>query len=503
MPVFQSFVIDTDESLGADVAILPLRTTEGIYAALAELGRGIAASAARAVDLGDFRAQAGERFLLHSRGHDRYPRVLLFGLDSDADAPGRLRRAFGALLRDPLFERMDTVAIHCGALGAGAALEASVAEVVDGILHGAYRWTLATENRAKTPGRFVLLAPNARQAPRVEAGITHGDVLGRAVCVARDLANTPANEMSPHDLANRAKEIATNAKITAKILEGPALAREKLEGIRTVGAGSARDPRLIVLEYRPPNSTGAPIALVGKGLVYDTGGLSIKPAASMVDMKFDKCGAAVVIGAMQAIAQLELPVPVVAVVPAVENSISGTSYRPGDVIGTRSGKTIEVLNTDAEGRIVLADALDYAVTKYAPRVVVDVATLTGAVFYALGDHACAVLGNDDDVVADLEDAGEAAGERAWSLPLWPEYLSDVASSVADVRNTGVQGAGTIAGAAFLQRFVGNVPWAHLDIAGVSRDRRDAKVGATGFGVRLLVEAVRAWAPKRAAKAAAR
>jgi leucyl aminopeptidase len=313
------------------------------------------------------------------------------------------------------------------------------------------------------------------------------------------LANTPANEMSPHDLAERTREFAKGSKLTVKVLQGAALEREGLEAIRVVGAGSSRAPRLIVLEYRPAKMTGPPIALVGKGLVYDTGGLSIKPMASMVEMKFDKCGGCVVLGAMQAIAALELPVPVVAVVPAVENSISGDSYRPGDVIGSRSGKKIEVLNTDAEGRLVLADALDYVITKYSPRLVVDAATLTGAVFYALGDHACAVLGTDDDLVADLEDAGEATGERAWSLPLWGEYRDDVSSTIADVRNTGTQGAGTIAGAAFLQRFVRDVPWAHLDIAGVSRDRRDSRVGATGFGVRLLVEAVRGWAPKRAAR----
>jgi len=234
------------------------------------------------------------------------------------------------------------------------------------------------------------------------------------------------------------------------------------------------------------------VALVGKGLVFDTGGLSIKPAASMAEMKFDKCGACVVIGAMIAIAKLRLTVPVVAVVPAVENSISGESYRPGDVIGSRSGKTIEVLNTDAEGRIVLADALDYVVTKYSPQAIIDAATLTGAAYYALGDRACAVLGNDDALVEKLRAAGETVGERAWPLPLWDDYRADVDTPNADVRNTSSWGAGTIAGAAFLERFVGDVPWAHLDIANVSRDRRDPKIGATGFGVRLLVEALTSW-----------
>jgi leucyl aminopeptidase len=190
------------------------------------------------------------------------------------------------------------------------------------------------------------------------------------------------------------------------------------------------------------------------------------------------------------------------VIPAVENSVSGDSYRPGDVIGSRSGRTIEVLNTDAEGRIVLADALDYAITKYSPQAVVDLATLTGAVFYALGDRACAVLGTDADVIRRVREAGDRAGEPAWELPLWEAYLDDVKSSNADVKNTGAWGAGTIAGASFLRAFTGETPWAHLDIAGVSRDRRNPKAGATGFGVRLLVDMLERWPVPRIRKRAA-
>jgi leucyl aminopeptidase len=280
------------------------------------------------------------------------------------------------------------------------------------------------------------------------------------------------------------------------VLSGRQLERERMEGILQVGGGSARPPHYAVLEY--DGGGGDWIALVGKGLVYDTGGLSIKPNPSMVEMKFDKCGACAVLGAIRAAAELGVKQRIVAIVPAVENSISGTSYRPGDVIGSRSGKTIEVLNTDAEGRIVLADALDYAVTKYSPQAVLDCATLTGAALYALGDHACAVLGNDERVIQRLREAGEESGERAWQLPLWDGHRRDVDSHVADVRNTGAQGGGTIAGAAFLERFVGDTPWGHLDIAAVARDRRDPKVGSTGFGVRILAQALEAWPVARGA-----
>jgi leucyl aminopeptidase len=497
----------SDDSVGADLLIVPVTSeAESVPARLSRLGEGVAEAVLRAIDLGDFDPTASGKLLVHPRGIDRFPRLLLVGLGAPAErSAAGVRSAFTDAAKDPVLAGVESVAILCdGALGTGEDFAANVTSALDGLAYGTYRWSAATVPSDPPPGKFVFLC-EPRLAARVEEGVAKGRILASAVALARDLANEPANRMSPGQLAERARAAAREHGLGAKVLGPPALVREKCEGILTVGAGSSREPHLVVLEYDPPGGRkAAPVALVGKGLVFDTGGLNIKPDTSMIDMKFDKCGACVVIGAMTAIAKLRPSIPVVAVVPAVENSISGEAYRPGDVIGSRSGKTIEVLNTDAEGRIVLADALDYAVTKYSPSAVIDAATLTGAVYYALGDRACAVLGNDDALASRLQAAGEATGERVWPLPLWESYRRDVDTPNADVRNTSSYGAGTIAGAAFLERFVGGVPWAHLDIAGVSRDRRDAKAGATGFGVRLLVETILSWpAPRAAARARAR
>lgn len=501
MPAFRSHVPASDESVGADVLVVPVVTPAAdLPARLERVGKGVAQAAARALDLGDFEAKAGSRLLVHSRGQERFPRFLLLGLgEPEKLSAAVIRDAFAGAVGEPNVRRLDRVAVHCGAgLGDGTDLAANVAAAVDGLLAGCYQWTAATEERPSAPGSFVFLGDGARVRDRIDEGIALGGRIGMAVATAKDLANTPANLMSPADLADRARDLAKRGGLKARILDEAALDRERCIGIRTVGGGSSRPPRLIVLEHGV-NAGARPVVLVGKGLVFDSGGLNIKPGASMVDMKYDKCGACAVLGAMEAVAGLDLRVPVVAVVPAVENSISGDAYRPGDVIGSRSGKTIEVLNTDAEGRIVLADALDYAVTKYEPQAVVDLATLTGAVYYALGDRACAVLGTDPTVIRRVQEAGERAGERAWELPLWETYLEDVKTANADVKNTAAFGAGTIAGASFLRAFVKDVPWAHLDIAGVSRDRRNPRAGATGFGVRLLVELLARWPVPRVRK----
>lgn len=495
MPAFLSLPVDSPDAAGADVLIVPIAApADRLPTRLRKLGRGLSDAAARAVDLGDFSAEAGQRLLIHSRGFEPFPRILLLGIPPlAAQTSVALRSAFASASRDPLFRRLDTAAILCGEeLGSGARLAANVAAAVDGLCDGAYSWTMGTSSSAQSPGRWTFLAPSPRAKTRIDAGIAIGRHLAEGVSFARDLANTPANEMGPGELGAAALGMAGRF-LKVRVLEGAALEKARLHGILAVGRGSSRPPRLIVAEYRPRGTAKTPpVALVGKGLVYDTGGLSLKPTSSMVEMKFDKCGGCVVLGAIRTVAALGLPAPVVAVVPAVENSISGDSYRPGDIIRSRAGKTIEVLNTDAEGRIALADALDYAITEFAPRAVVDAATLTGAAYYALSDRSCALLGNDDAVADRLLRAGEAVGERAWRLPLWPEHLGDVDTPNADVRNTSAYGGGTIAGAAFLQRFVGDVPWAHLDIANVSRDRRSTNGGATGFGVRLLVEAIRTW-----------
>jgi leucyl aminopeptidase len=306
--------------------------------------------------------------------------------------------------------------------------------------------------------------------------------------LTRDLVNTPGNIKSPAYLAEQAKNAAGQSNLKCKLLGQKELAKEGCGALLGVAQGSVREPQLIVLEHNGGNKDQAPIALVGKGVTFDSGGISLKPGEKMDEMKMDMAGGATVIGTMLAASLLELPINLVGIVPAVENMPSGTAYRPGDILTSLSGQTIEVLNTDAEGRLILADALTYA-KRYEPQLVIDLATLTGACIIALGHHATAVLGNDQKLVQDLLSAGEESGERLWQLPLWEDYDKLIKSDVADVKNTGGRAAGTITAAAFLKKFASDFRWAHLDIAGTAwRDQNQPYTpkGGTGVGVRMLI-----------------
>jgi leucyl aminopeptidase len=267
---------------------------------------------------------------------------------------------------------------------------------------------------------------------------------------------------------------------------------EGMGALLAVAQGSDQEPRLIVVEHRGGKKKDPPLVLVGKGLTFDAGGISIKPSSGMEEMKFDMSGGAAVLGAMKAIAELEVPMNVIGIVPSSENLLNGSAVKPGDVIRTREGKTVEVINTDAEGRLILSDALSYGQT-FQPAAMVDCATLTGACVIALGHVASAVLGNDETLVDELREAGERSGERCWPLPLWKEYREQLDSTVADLKNVGGRPAGTITAAAFLKEFVGEVPWAHLDIAGTAYGEGKLsyqRKGGVGAPTRLLVEWVR-------------
>jgi leucyl aminopeptidase len=322
-------------------------------------------------------------------------------------------------------------------------------------------------------------------------GVARAFVAG--ACLARDLQWRPGNVATPTHMADVAEELAREHGLGVTILGPREMEEEKMGALLSVAAGSEQEPRLIILEHRGGKEGDAPLALVGKGLTFDTGGISLKPASGMEDMKYDMSGGAAVLGAMKAIALLDLPVNVVGVVPSSENHVSGKATKPGDVIRTRSGKTVEVINTDAEGRLILADALSYAVDRYSPAAIVDCATLTGAVVVGLGQHAAGLLGNDEDLVAELRAAGDRSGERCWPLPLWDDYKKQLESPVADLKNVGGRPAGTITAAWFLAHFVGEVPWAHLDVAGTAYGEPVApyqRKGGFGFPTRLLLEWVR-------------
>jgi len=320
----------------------------------------------------------------------------------------------------------------------------------------------------------------------MEAARAHKIV--EATCFARDLVNTPSNEKRPDALASRALDMAEKFGLSSEVIDDQQASELGLRALLAVGAGSAVAPRLVILEHRPPGATGSPVVIVGKGITFDTGGISLKPPAKMADMKADMSGAAAVYGTMRALADLSAPRWVVGVTPLAENMPGAQAYRPSDIIRSYDGTTIEVLNTDAEGRVVLADALAYARQRWEPSCIVDLATLTGACVVALGSAAAGLMGSDDELCDALLCAGEATGERLWRLPVWPVYDKMVDSEVANVRNSAGRDAGVITAAMFLKRFVGDTPWAHLDIAGtafLAKATPYQPKGGTGFGVRLL------------------
>ncbi|GAB3093502.1 leucyl aminopeptidase [Aestuariicella hydrocarbonica] len=324
------------------------------------------------------------------------------------------------------------------------------------------------------------------QVTAINKALKTGQATARGMALTKDLGNLPGNVCTPTYLTGEAKKLAKgNSKLTAKALNEKQMRELKMGSLLSVSAGSDEEAQLIILEYKGGKKDAKPVVLVGKGITFDTGGISLKPGAGMDEMKYDMGGAASVLGTMKAITEMELKLNVVAIIAAAENMPSGAATKPGDIVTSMSGQTIEILNTDAEGRLVLCDALTYA-ERYKPKAVVDIATLTGACVVALGKHASGLYSNNDALAAELLEAGQQAGDRAWHMPLWDEYQQQLDSNFADIANIGSPGGGSITAACFLSRFTKAYDWAHLDIAGTAWDSGSAK-GATGRPVSLLVE----------------
>jgi leucyl aminopeptidase len=335
----------------------------------------------------------------------------------------------------------------------------------------------------------ILIRNDMKNSQKI---IQHSVVVSDAVIFTRDISNLPPNDCSPEVLATLSKKLSENQKVKVRVIEKEEMISYGFEGILAVGKGSASSPKLIVLEYSG-STKNRPIAIVGKAVTFDTGGISIKPSEKMEEMKFDKSGGCNVLGIMKAVSDLGLDTNVIGIIPAVENMPSGTSYRPGDIIKMYNRKTVEVLNTDAEGRIILGDALSFAVKTFAPKAIIDMATLTGAAIIALGTNVAALVGNDDDLVTKILEYSNQTGEKIWQLPLFEEYKEQLKSSNADMKNIGGRTAGAITAAAFLSNFVEDTPWVHLDIAGTAWTQEGTKEksynpkGATGFGIRTIVK----------------
>lgn len=418
--------------------------------------------------------------------------ILLLGVGKREEAgPDACRRAIGRVARR--LGRSQTLATTLPQIVSGREAAEAVQATVEGLLLGSYRFDRYKSNSDAEPSRLrtVTVVGSGRTDPKAaKEAIRRGEVIAESQMWARDLVNTPALDMPPEQLAKEAQAMAKQVGLVCKIWSEAELRRGGFGGILGVGQGSVRPPRMIELRYAG-GGRGAPIALTGKGIAFDSGGLSIKDAQGMEWMKSDMGGAASILGTMRAIALLKPRVSVIAAIPSAENMPSGSAIRPGDVLHHRGGKTSEVLNTDAEGRLVLADALAYLAEKD-PRVIIDTATLTGACMVALGTDLWGAMGNDRQLIRDVLAAGEAAGEPGWELPMHQPYRALIDSDVADIKNIGKRFGGAITAAMFLREFVGEVPWVHLDIAGPAFAERAGDYwpkGATGTPVRALVRYV--------------
>ncbi len=362
--------------------------------------------------------------------------------------------------------------------------------LLEGAALGLYRFDkYKSANHEPTIAQITLLVPDSGTLQHFQKGTRLAETLVEGVWLARDLANAPGNEIFPESFAATAKSVGRKNGFTVTVFDEKKILSLGMGGLTGVAKGSAKPPRFIILQYGVRSGHAAPIVLVGKGVTFDAGGISIKPSANMAEMKMDMAGAAAVLGTFLTVSRLKLAVPLVGLIPVAENLPGGNALKPGDILRHYNGKTSEIDNTDAEGRLILADALSYA-SQFKPAAVIDLATLTGAVVVALGHFATGLLGNDADLLTSLKASGERTGERVWELPMFEEYAGLLKSDVADVKNVGGRWAGAITGAMFLKQFVGSYPWAHLDIAGTAITEEALGYipkGGSGVGVRLLTD----------------
>ncbi len=483
--------IRTDVPADFTTPLLAIAVPQGAMpASLDALDRASGGAIQRIYAAKDFSGKKDEVALLYPGG--KAERVLLIGTGKADDADrDRLRRAAAIAAKRAQALGVGTAAFHLTreARGAVAPRDAGQA-VAEGLGQGAWQFIEMKrppdEPRASLTRVDILVAPDAAgfdEGHRIGAAIAAGQALARGVQVL------PSNVCTPSYLAGVAEDLGRRHGFTVTVLDKAAIVAEGMRTLMAVAQGSAEEPRFIVLEHR--GAGGSPTVLVGKGVTFDTGGISIKPAQSMEDMKYDMSGAAAVLGTFEAIGRIKPDAHVIGLIPSTENMPSGTALKPGDVIRSHLGKTIEIINTDAEGRLILCDALSWA-RRYKPARVVDLATLTGAMVIALGHTATGVMGTDEGLIERLRAAGERAGERLWPLPLWDEYRDLIKSDIADMKNSGGRPAGSISAGWFLREFTDEFPWAHLDIAGTAYSDRDDPTrvkGPTGLGVRLCTELV--------------
>ena len=500
---------DPIERITADAVVLGIlegtkRPAGSARAVDAAAGGAITACLAQ----GDFTGRREQVVVLYPKGRVRTKRIVLVGLGAEKDLTvERVRQAAGraaARAREMGVGELATVVHGAGAGGLDPA--ACAQAVVEGASLANYsydRYRTRDKSKSRRVKTLILVEADAKKMADVKRGATRGRAGAEAVAFVRDLCNTPSLDMTPRQVAERALTLADKeARITVKALDENEIKRLKMGSFLGVAKGSDEPPRLLVLEYVPEGKPLGTVALVGKGITFDTGGISLKPAEGMEKMKYDMSGAAAVLGVFHALRRVQPQVRVIGLAPMTENMPGGHAIKPGDVLIAMNGMTIEVNNTDAEGRLVLCDGINYARRFYKPDAIIDIATLTGAVVIALGSQASGIMGNDEALLTRVKEASDRSGERVWELPTWPEYADLMKSDVADLKNSAGREAGTIAGAMFLAPFAEGTPWVHMDIAGTAwndKDKPYAPKGSSGVAVRLLLDLLENWEPNGTAR----
>ena len=482
MIVLKNLKVDNSKSISTELLVIGRFKDTNIEKCLSFLNKDDKDRILDTVSLDMSNGESGDYLLI--AGDSKIKRIIFFNLGDKKKLNNDKLRAIGSKVYS-LVNSKKIKSIHIDTDSFSLKTDDKVQSFSEGLILGSYKFEDYKSNKNKNNhlSKITLLG-------NIDIKIVNkAKVLADSVCFARDLGNHPANILTPTYFANESKRIAKAKNMKCTVYDVSKFEKMGLGSFYGVARGAKEPAKMIIVEYKGGSKSQKPIALIGKGLTFDTGGISLKPGARMDEMKFDMCGGATVMGLMNAVSILQPKLNILFAIGATENMPGSDAQRPGDIVTAYNGKTIEVLNTDAEGRLVLADVLSYVNKNFKPQFMIDFATLTGAVLVALGNRASGLMGNDEKLINKIKNSAETTGEKVWELPLWPEYSKDIQGKYADIQNLGKAGAGTITAGAFLKEFVGDTPWCHLDIAGTAWGPKEPsyqpKVGATGVAVRMI------------------
>ena len=482
MVVLKNIKVDNSKNLSSDILVLGRFKDSNVEKSISFLTKEDQKNIldSLSIDLSD--GDSGNYIILP--GSSNFKRIMLFNLGDKKTLTNDKMRAFGSKLYSLVNSKKITKMVLNTKSFSMTSNDKSQS-IIEGMVLGSYKFEDYKSNKNKKN----YLTDISLMGSIDKTIVKKAQIIGESVCFARDLGNHPANILTPTYLANESKRISKAKNMKCTVIDVSKFEKMGLGSFYGVARGAKEPAKMIIVEYNGASKSQKPIALVGKGLTFDTGGISLKPGARMDEMKFDMCGSATVMGVMNAVSILQPKINIIFAIGSTENMPGSDAQRPGDIVTAYNGKTIEVLNTDAEGRLVLADVLSYVNKNYNPEYMIDFATLTGAVLVALGHRASGLMGNDDKLINKIKKSSQATDEKVWELPLWSEYSKDIQGKYADIQNLGKAGAGTITAGAFLKEFVGDTPWCHLDIAGTAWGPKEPEyqpqVGATGVAVRLI------------------